>query len=110
MPREIEDPLLLKAFEAEERKRKPASREITDPMLLKAFEAKEKTGYTLGETALDVAKQAPRLARGALEIPLAVPRLATAAASYLAPESEFARNRQAWMAKTDESLKALGLD
>ena len=113
MPREIDDPLMVKAFEAEERKRQqPAagSREITDPLLVKAFEAKEAASPTYGELAKDVAKQTPRLARGALEIPLAVPRLANLATQYLAPESDFARHSQEWINKTDASIKALGLD
>jgi len=111
MPREIDDPLLVKAFEAEERKRqKPATRELTDPMLVKAFEAKEAAGPTFGELGKDVGKQvAAGLGRGAVEIPLAIPRLASLAANYIAPESEFARSRQAWIDKTQESMGRLGL-
>ena len=66
---------------------------------------------TLAETAKDIAKQVPsKLARGAVEIPMIIPRLGTAAAEYAAPKSDFAKRSRKWIEKTERSMGTLGLD
>ena len=107
MPQTASDELAAQ-LEEEWRKRQP---KIADAMTAQALEAKYQKGHTFGEIATDVAKQVPsKLARGAAEIPMLIPRLGTYAAEKIAPESDFAKTRREWLTKTDKSLADLGMD